>query len=117
MSQNSPNGQQRTFRDSMNFRVLHRYSSVPALAFVAGCVPVSKIALMYWEYRLLGTIPEFIEPIALFLALGAAVLTASYFSDSLVRKLLWVVAVSAWSCLAYLIVSFVPGCMWAPACL
>ena len=55
--------------------------------------------------------------IALFLALGAAVLTASYFSDSLVKKLLWVVAVSAWSCLAYLIVSFVPGCMWAPACL
>lgn len=101
----------------MNFRVLHRYSSVPALAFAAGCVPVTKIALMYWKYRLLGTFPEFIEPIALFLALGAAVLTASYFSDSWVKKLLWFVAVSVWSCLAYLIVSFVPGCIWAPACL
>ena len=72
---------------------------------------------MYWKYRLLGTFPEFIEPIALFLALGAAVLTASYFSDSLVKKLLWIVAASIWSCLAYLIVAFVPGCMWAPACL
>lgn len=101
----------------MNLKVLHRYSSVPALAFAAGCVPVSKIALMYWKYQLLEPLPEFIESIALFLALGAAVLTASYFSDSLVKKLLWVVAVSVWSCLAYLIVSFVPGCIWAPACL
>jgi hypothetical protein len=101
----------------MNFKVRPGYSSVPALAFAAGCVPVSKIALMYWKYRLPWPFPEFIEPISLFLALGAAVLTVSYFSYSLVKKLLWVVAVSVWSCLAHLIVSFVPGCTWAPACL
>lgn len=101
----------------MNFSVRPRYLGLLAFAFAAGCVPVSKIALMYWQYRLLVTFPEYIEPTVLFLALGAAVLTASYFSDSLVKKLLWVVAVSVWSCLAYLIVSFVPGCIWAPACL
>jgi len=101
----------------MYFKEGHRPSDFLVLVLAIACVPVAKIALMYWEYRLRWPLAPLIESLALLLALGAAAWAASYFPGSWVKKLCRIAAVGVWSCLAYLIVAFVPGCMWAPACL
>jgi hypothetical protein len=100
----------------MNFRKNHQGSDIAALTFAAGCVPATKIALMYWEYRLHWPLPQLVEPILLLLALCLAFFTASYFPRSWLMKLIRVAAVGIWSYVAYFFVAFVPGCLWAPAC-
>jgi hypothetical protein len=101
---------------AMNLREAPR-KDIAALAFAAASIPVTKMALMFWEYRLHLPLLPFIEPAALLLALGVAIVTASYFPRSWVTRLFRVAAIVVWSGLAYFIVAFVPGCMWAPACL
>src|SRR5450830_1253006 len=101
----------------MYFKQHYRQSALLALALAIACVPVTKIALMYWEYSLRWPLPALAEPIALFLALALAVFAASYFPGSWLKKLGRIAALGVWSCLAYFMIVFVPGCMWAPACL
>jgi hypothetical protein len=88
-----------------------------AFTIVAACVPVTKIAIMFWEYRLHFPLDKSFEPVALVFALVAAGFVACRGAHSLNTKLLRIMLVLFWSALAYVVVAFVPGCIWAPACL
>ncbi|MGK5026183.1 hypothetical protein [Janthinobacterium sp. RB2R34] len=95
----------------------HRHADLAALAFAVILVPAVHIALMYWEYQLHLPLSRQVDTFLVLLALVLAVLAASYFPPSWMKKVLRVIAVVVWSCLAYFVSSFMPGCIWAPACL
>lgn len=94
-----------------------RRFELAAFAFAAASIPATKMALMFWEYRLHLPLARFTEAAALLLALAAATLAAITFSRTWGARLLRVAAVLIWSAFAYLAVALVPGCLWAPACL
>lgn len=88
-----------------------------ALVFATVSVPVVKVMLMFWQYRLHLPLFPVIEAVALVLALCAAIFAASYFRGNLIIRLFRVAAVVVGSGFAYVVVAFFPGCFWAPACL
>lgn len=101
----------------MEIKVSRRIPHIAALALAAGCVPVSQIALMYLEYRLGWPLTSTSYRFTLLLAVATAVLIAGSLSGSWAAKLLRISIISVWSYVALFLVAFVPGCMWAPACL
>jgi hypothetical protein len=89
---------------------------IAVLWIALGSVPLAKIMMMYGEYRLHWQLHHIAEPLVLVLALGLAVIATLYTRRPWSGQLLRIAAIAAWSFLAYVLVSFVPGCMWAPAC-
>src|SRR4051794_346220 len=92
--------------------------SAPVLALAAfALVPVAKISLLFCEYKLnlpLGNWGEgFVLALAGGLALTWAFLSAKTKKDRATR----VLCVLLFASIGYFIVLFVPGCVWAPACL
>ena len=95
----------------------HRYADLAALVFALLIVPVVNIAMLYWQYQLHHSLTRQAGTIVIFLALVLAVLAVSYFPVSWLTKVLRMVAVIVWSCIAYVVSVFIPGCIWAPVCL
>ncbi|MES2299151.1 MAG: hypothetical protein V4582_19050 [Pseudomonadota bacterium] len=100
----------------MIFENKDRKIETAALLAAATCVPLTKVALMFLEYRLHVPMFPLLEGLALILALIAACLIASHSARSLQGKLLRGAAAVSWSVVAYFVVVFMPGCAWAPAC-
>ena len=94
-----------------------RPAQIGTLALAAGCVPAIKTALMYWEYRLQRPVSPDMDSLILLLGLVAAGLITSILPGAWPVKLLRIALIGLWSYVALLIVAFVPGCLWAPACL
>lgn len=101
----------------MDIKLSGRNSHIAAFALAAGCVPVSQIVLMYLEYRLGWPLTSTSYRLTLLVAIGAAVLIASNLSGSWRTRLLRVSIIAVWSYVALFVVAFMPGCIWAPACL
>lgn len=80
-------------------------------------VPLTKVVLMYWEYRLHLPLAPWFETTALIVALAIACVIACRGAPSSQAKLLLSTVAIAWAAFACVAVSFVPGCVWAPACL
>ena len=95
---------------------IHRHADFAALAFAALSVPVANIALLYWQYQLHWPLARQVYIVALCLALALALLAASFYPASWITKVLRMVAVVVWSCIAYVVSAFIPGCIWAPVC-
>lgn len=101
----------------MDIKGSRRNSHIAALALAAGCVPVSQIALMYLEYRLGWPLTSASYHLTLLLATGTAVLIAGNLSGPRTTRLLRISIIAVWSYVALFVVAFMPGCIWAPACL
>ena len=80
-------------------------------------VPVTKIGLMFWEYELHFVLPSSVEVGAILAASLFAVAWAAQSARTRSESILRVSAMAIWVCFAYLFVAFIPGCIWAPACL
>lgn len=102
---------------SSNSSKINRHADLAALAFATLSVPVANIALLYWQYQLHWPLTRQVHTVVTCLALALAVLAASYFPPSWMTKVLRMVAVVVWSCIAYFVSAIIPGCIWAPACL
>ena len=89
---------------------------IAMLLIAAACIPVTKVALMFWEYRLLFPLAKPVGNAALIIALILACLFASFAATSLKGKLALGTTIIVWSVFAYLAVVAGPGCLWAPAC-
>ena len=95
----------------------HRHADLAALAFAALSVPVANIGMLYWQYQLHWPMTRQVHTVVIYLALALAVLAASYFPPTWMTKVLRMAVVAVWSCIAYFVSAFIPGCIWAPACL
>lgn len=82
-----------------------------------GSVPVAKLGLLFWEHKLNLGLASFVEPVLVFMALVAAITWAAATGPSWVWSAIRVLAMLLWAGFIYVFVSFVPGCIWAPACL
>jgi hypothetical protein len=80
-------------------------------------VPLTKVALLFSEYRLHLAVAEWVQVSLLALALGVAVSWAVVTSQSWQGTVVRAVSLLVFAGLAYFVVLFVPGCLWAPACL
>lgn len=101
----------------MDLKFRHRNAHIAALALAAGCVPATQIMLMYFDYRLGWHVTSTFYRVTLLLALAVAVIITSSLSGSWSMKMVRVVLIGAWSYAALIFAAFMPGCMWAPACL
>lgn len=91
--------------------MLKERNGVPLFFSAIALVPVAKLVLMLWEYQFLMPM----SPLAHWLIIVSVLLISCTLGGVAARSHVFpfVVGVAAWSCLAYLVVSFFPGCMWA----
>lgn len=88
------------------------------MAFAAlAVVPVVQIALLFAQYRLEFAVAPWVKVASLAAALAGGVAWAVVGARSGLSACGRVSAVVVWAACAYVFVSFVPGCVWAPACL
>ena len=104
-------------RNVMDIKVSRQNSHIVALALAAACVPITQGALMYLEYRLGWPLTSASYRLTLLLSIGTAVLIAGNLSGPWTTKLMRIAIIAVWSYVALFVVAFIPGCIWAPACL
>jgi hypothetical protein len=80
-------------------------------------MPATNVALLFSEYKLHAVPSRALSVLALGAALVLSVAWAATQARSLRFKVLLAVAFLAWAGLSYLVTVFLPGCIWASACL
>ncbi len=80
-------------------------------------VPTTQIALHYVKYKLQWAAPSWFDSCALGVALLFSTSWAVWEGATTARRVLLILALILWAVISYLAVSFMPGCIWAPACL
>lgn len=91
-------------------RTLPAWSWLIALALV----PAAKVSLLFWEYRLEFDLNRTVELLLLAVSLAASMAWSVVGTKSGIAVTAKALGLLVWAGVAYLVVSFVPGCMWAP---
>ena len=91
--------------------------NLAAISIAAACVPLTKATFMFAQYRLHFAPDASYELAALVVATIAACVLACRGAVSPQSILLRAAAAILWSGVAYVVIAFMPGCLWTPACL
>ncbi len=96
-----------------NPAILNRLAWLLALA----AIPVTNVALLFSEYKLHVVPSKEFAILVLGTALVLSVAWAANQTKSLRFNVLLGIAFLAWAGFSYLVTVFLPGCIWAPACI